>query len=81
MGCARWGMTINLISPDRKVPGLRTPKPFTSGPEALCHSLRMGNTWDSGTRTFSTIEGPTASSTDVPSDKDELNSAPVTWGN
>jgi hypothetical protein len=52
------------------------PKPFISRPEALSHSLCMGNTWDSGTRIFSTKEGPTASSTDVPSDKDELNSVP-----
>jgi hypothetical protein len=54
--------------------GLRTPKPLTSKPEALSQSLRVGNTWDSGTRTISTKEGPTISSTDVPSDKDELNS-------
>jgi hypothetical protein len=52
------------------------PKPFISGLEALSHSLRMGNTRDSGTQTFSTKEGPTASSTNVPLDKDELNSAP-----
>jgi hypothetical protein len=50
-----------------------TPKPITSRLEALSHSPRVGNTWDSGTQTFSTKEGPTASSTDVPSDKDELN--------
>jgi hypothetical protein len=55
----------------------RTPdaKPFTSGPEALSHSLCVGNTRDSGTWTFSTKEGPTASSTNVPSEKDEHNSA------
>jgi hypothetical protein len=69
-------MMINLISPHRKVPSLQIPKPFASQLEALSHSLRMGNTWDSRTRTFSTKEGPTASSTDVPSDKDELNSVP-----
>jgi hypothetical protein len=45
-------------------------------PKALSHSLRVGNTRDSGTRTFSTKAGLTTSSTDVPSDKNELNSAP-----
>jgi hypothetical protein len=75
MGCARWGMTVNLISPHRKVPGLRTPKPFIFGPKALSHSLRVGNTRHSGTRTFFTEEGPTTSSTNVPLDNDELNSA------
>jgi hypothetical protein len=76
MGCARRDMTINLVSPHRKVPGLRTPRPFISRPEALSHSLRVGNMRDSGTQTFSTKKGPTASSTDVPLDKDELNSTP-----
>jgi hypothetical protein len=61
------------IPPHWKVPGFRTPQPFTSEPEALSHYLRVGITRDSGTRTFSTMEGPTASSTDVPSDKDELS--------
>jgi hypothetical protein len=32
------------ILPHWKVPGLWTRKPFTSGPEALSHSLRVGNT-------------------------------------
>jgi hypothetical protein len=76
MGCARRDMAINLVSPHRKVPGLRTPRPFISRPEALSHSLRVGNMRDSGTQTFSTKKGPTASSTDVPLDKDELNSTP-----
>jgi hypothetical protein len=71
---------INLISPHRKIPGLRTPKPFTYRPESLSHSLHVGNTRDSGAQTFSTKEGPTASSTDEPSDKDELNSAPLHVG-
>jgi hypothetical protein len=62
--------------PHQKIPGLQTPKSLISGPEALSHSLRMGNTRDSGAQTFSTKEGPTASSTEVPSDKDELNSVP-----
>jgi hypothetical protein len=79
MGCARRDMTINLISPHRKVPDLRTPKPFISELEALSHSLRVGNIRDLGTRTF-TKEGPTTSSTDVPSDKDELNSVPPHLG-
>jgi hypothetical protein len=52
------------------------PKAFISGSEALSHSLRVGNTRDSKTRTFSTKEGPIASSTNIPSDKDELISAP-----
>jgi hypothetical protein len=69
-------MTINLISPHQKIPDLRTPKPFTSGPETLSHSLSVGNMRDSWARTFSTKEGPTASSIDDPSEKDELNSGP-----
>jgi hypothetical protein len=67
---------VSLISSHQKAPDLWTPRPYTSRLRDISLSLRINDMQHQGNRTFSTKGRPTTLGTNMPMDKDELNSAP-----